>query len=57
MRRKDEKKLDAVIVATCQLAAEHGLLGLTLTKIAKAAGIGTNATMAKHTIASAVTVL
>jgi AcrR family transcriptional regulator len=42
MRPKDEKKLDAVIVATCQLAAEHGLLGLTLTKIAKAAGIGTS---------------
>ena len=42
MRPKDEKKLDAVIAATCQLAAEHGLLGLTLTKIAKAAGIGTS---------------
>ena len=42
MRPKDEKKLEAVIAATCHLAAEEGLLGLTLTKIAKAAGIGTS---------------
>ena len=42
MKPKDEKKLDAVIVATCRLAAERGLLGLTLTDIAKEAGIGTS---------------
>ncbi|KRA74723.1 hypothetical protein ASD78_10365 [Lysobacter sp. Root667] len=42
MKQKDEKKLDAVIAATCRLAAERGLLGLTLTEIAKAAGIGTS---------------
>lgn len=42
MKPKDEKKLNAVISATCRLAAERGLLGLTLTEIAKAAGIGTS---------------
>lgn len=42
MKPKDEKKLDAVITATCRLATERGLLGLTLTDIAKAAGIGTS---------------
>lgn len=42
MKPKDEKKLDAVVAATCRLAAERGLLGLTLTEIAKAAGIGTS---------------
>ena len=42
MRLKDEAKLDAVIAATCTLAAERGLVGLTLTDIAKAAGIGTS---------------
>lgn len=42
MKPKDEKKLDAVIAATCRLAAERGLLGLTLTEIAKVAGIGTS---------------
>jgi AcrR family transcriptional regulator len=42
MRQKDEKKLDAVVAATCRLAAERGLFGLALTEIAKAAGIGTS---------------
>lgn len=42
MKPKDEKKLDAVIAATCRLAAERGLLGLTLTDIAREAGIGTS---------------
>lgn len=42
MKPKDEKKLEAVVAATCQLAAERGLFGLTLTEIAKAAGIGTS---------------
>lgn len=42
MKPKDEKKLDAVIAATCRLATERGLLGLTLTEIAKTAGIGTS---------------
>jgi len=42
MKLKDEKKLEAVITATCRLAAERGLFGLTLTEIAKAAGIGTS---------------
>lgn len=42
MKPKDEKKLEAVIAATCRLAAERGLLGLTLAEIAKAAGIGTS---------------
>lgn len=42
MKLKDEKKLDAVVAATCRMAAERGLLGLTLTEIAKAAGIGTS---------------
>ena len=42
MKVKDEKKLDAVIAATCRLAAERGLFGLTLTEIAKAAGISTS---------------
>jgi AcrR family transcriptional regulator len=42
MKPKDEKKLDAVITATCRLAAERGLFGLTLTEISKAAGIGTS---------------
>jgi len=42
MKPKDEKKLDAVIAATCRLAAERGLFGLTLAEIAKAAGIGTS---------------
>jgi TetR/AcrR family transcriptional regulator, repressor of fatR-cypB operon len=42
MKPKDEKKLDAVIAATCRLAAERGLFGLTLTEIARAAGIGTS---------------
>jgi AcrR family transcriptional regulator len=42
MKPKDEKKLDAVVAATCRLAAERGLLGLTLAEIAKAAGIGTS---------------
>lgn len=42
MRPKDEKKLDAVVAATCRLAAERGLLGLTLADIAKAANIGTS---------------
>ena len=42
MKLKDEKKLDAVVAATCRMAAERGLLGLTLSEIAKAAGIGTS---------------
>lgn len=42
MKPKDEKKLDAVIAATCRLAAEQGLFGLTLAEIAKSAGIGTS---------------
>lgn len=42
MKLKDEKKLDAVVAATCRMAAERGLLGLTLNDIAKAAGIGTS---------------
>ena len=42
MKPKDERKLDAVIAATCRLAAERGLFGLTLAQIAKAAGIGTS---------------
>jgi AcrR family transcriptional regulator len=42
MKLKDEKKLDAVIAATCRLAAERGLFGLTLTEIANAAGISTS---------------
>ncbi len=42
MKPKDEKKLDAVVAATCRMAAERGLLGLTLSEIAKAAGIGTS---------------
>ena len=42
MKLKDEKKLDAIIAATCRLAAEQGLFGLTLTEIAKEAGVGTS---------------
>lgn len=42
MKLKDEKKLEAVVAATCRKAAERGLLGLTLGEIAKAAGIGTS---------------
>lgn len=42
MKLKDEKKLDAVVAATCRKAAERGLLGLTLSEIAKEAGIGTS---------------
>jgi AcrR family transcriptional regulator len=42
MKLKDEKKLDAVVAATCRMAAERGLFGLTLSEIAKAAGIGTS---------------
>lgn len=42
MKPKDEKKLEAVIAATCRLAAERGLFGLTLAEIAKAAGIATS---------------
>lgn len=42
MKPKDEKKLDAVIAATCRLTAQRGLFGLTLAEIAKAAGIGTS---------------
>lgn len=42
MKLKDEKKLAAVVAATCRKAAERGLLGLTLGEIAKAAGIGTS---------------
>lgn len=42
MKLKDEKKLQAVVAATCRMAAERGLLGLTLSEIAKAAGIGTS---------------
>ncbi len=42
MRPKDEKKLEAVIAATCRLVAERGLFDLALTDIAKAAGIGTS---------------
>ncbi|WP_168188223.1 TetR/AcrR family transcriptional regulator [Hahella sp. CCB-MM4] len=34
--------MNAVIAATCRLAAERGLFGLTLSEIAKAAGIGTS---------------
>lgn len=34
--------MEAVIAATCRKAAERGLLGLTLSEIAKAAGIGTS---------------
>jgi AcrR family transcriptional regulator len=33
MKPKDEKKLDAVIAATCRLAAERGLFGLTLSTL------------------------
>ncbi|WP_028100650.1 TetR/AcrR family transcriptional regulator [Pseudoduganella violaceinigra] len=42
MKQKDEKKMEAVIAATCRLAAERGLFGLTLAEIAKAAGIATS---------------
>lgn len=42
MKPKDEKKLDAIIATTCRLAAERSLFGLTLTDIAKAAGIATS---------------
>ena len=42
MKLKDEKKLGAVVAATCRMAAERGLLGLTLGDIATAAGIGTS---------------
>ena len=42
MKLKDEKKLDAIVAATCHLAAERGLFGLTLAEIARAAGIGTS---------------
>lgn len=42
MKLKDEKKLEAVVSATCRLAAERGLLGLTLNEIARAAGIATS---------------
>ena len=42
MKPKDEKKVEAVVAATCRMAAERGLLGLTLTEIASAAGIGTS---------------
>jgi AcrR family transcriptional regulator len=42
MKLKDEKKLDAVVAATCRLAAERGLLGLTLTEIAEGASIATS---------------
>jgi TetR/AcrR family transcriptional regulator, repressor of fatR-cypB operon len=42
VKQKDEKKLDGVIAATCRLAADRGLFGLTLAEIAKAAGIGTS---------------
>lgn len=42
MKLKDESKLVAVVAATCRMAAERGLLGLTLSDIAKAAGIGTS---------------
>ncbi|WLQ16353.1 helix-turn-helix domain-containing protein [Hahella aquimaris] len=42
MKPKDEKKLNAVIAATCRLATERGLFGLTLAQIAKEAGIGTS---------------
>lgn len=42
MKPKDEKKLDAIFAATCRLAAERGLFGLTLAEIAKAAEIGTS---------------
>jgi AcrR family transcriptional regulator len=42
MKPKDEKKLDAVVAATCRMAAERGLLGLTLNEIARTAGIGTS---------------
>lgn len=42
MKLKDKKKLEAVVAATCRMAAERGLLGLTLSEIAKAAGIGTS---------------
>lgn len=42
MKPKDEKKLDAIVAATCRLAAERGLFGLTLAEIAKAAGVGTS---------------
>ncbi|AZZ94858.1 TetR family transcriptional regulator [Hahella sp. KA22] len=42
MKPKDERKLEAVITATCRLATERGLFGLTLAQIAKEAGIGTS---------------
>lgn len=42
MKPKDEKKLNAVVAAACRMASERGLLGLTLSEIAKAAGIGTS---------------
>lgn len=42
MKPKDEKKLDAVVAATCRMAAERGLLGLTLGEIAQAAGVATS---------------
>ncbi|MCH8621070.1 TetR/AcrR family transcriptional regulator [Undibacterium sp. TS12] len=42
MKPKDEKKLAAIIATTCRMAAERGLLGLTLIDIAKAAGIATS---------------
>lgn len=42
MKPKDEKKLDAILAATCRLASERGLFGLTLAQIAKEAGIATS---------------
>ena len=42
MKQKDEKKLEAIVAATCRLASERGLFGLTLAEIAKAAGIATS---------------
>lgn len=42
MKPKDEKKLEAMIAATCRLATRCGLYGLTLAQIAKEAGIATS---------------
>jgi TetR/AcrR family transcriptional regulator, repressor of fatR-cypB operon len=42
MKPKDEKKLDDIFFATCHLATERGLFGLTLAQIAKEAGIATS---------------
>ena len=41
MKLKDENKLDLIYDATLKLVAQEGLAGLTMSRIAKKAGIGT----------------